>query len=81
MPPYKYSDPGTPVIKAYTLTRNGIAGSASHIGHAAHSSGVQLGIEPTQRYNWPRRPAGGNKPNLRVFSFSDAFRLPINVCD
>ena len=35
----------------------------------------------TQRYNWPRRPAGGNKPNLRVFSFSDAFRLPINVRD
>ena len=34
-----------------------------------------------QRYNWPQRPAGGNKPNLRVFSFSDAFRLPINVCD
>ena len=47
MPPYKYSDPGTPIIKAYTLTRNDIAGSASHIGHAAHSSGVQLGIEPS----------------------------------
>ena len=47
MLPYKYSDPGTPIIKAYTLTRNDIAGSASHIGHAAHSSGVQLGIEPS----------------------------------
>ena len=47
MPPYKYSDPGTPIIKAYTMTRNDIAGSASHIGHAAHSSGVQLGIEPS----------------------------------
>ena len=47
MLPYKYSDPDTPIIKAYTLTRNDIAGSASHIGHAAHSSGVQLGIEPS----------------------------------
>ena len=42
---------------------------------AAHERGVP------QRYNWTRRPAGVNKPNLRVFSFSDAFRLPINVCD
>ena len=34
-----------------------------------------------QRYNWTRRPVGGNEPNLRGFSFLDAFRLPMNVCD
>ena len=49
--PYKMTAPSkvcdTPIIKAFTLTRNGIAGSASHIGHPAHSSGVQLGIEPS----------------------------------
>ena len=43
--------------------------------------GIMISEYVPQRYNWPRRPAGGNKPNLRVFSFSDAFRLPINVCD
>ena len=48
MPLYKYSDPGTPIIKAFTLTRNGIAGSASHIGHPARASGDDLGIETRQ---------------------------------
>ena len=48
MLPYKYSDPGTPIIKAFTLTRNGIAGSASHIGHPARASGDDLGIETRQ---------------------------------
>ena len=50
---------------------------------SAHNASLQddNAMTVAQRYNWPRRPAGGNKPNLRVFSFSDAFRLPINVCD